>query len=120
MAKDRDKTFLQTDPHIGRIARARVAIIFNATWIARLFRRFAWDESHQDRHERRDHGRDSKQPAPLVFSDDPGPNGKSGENCRREVVNRHLPKLNHETEDAREGAALAAIEPRRVDLDHAG
>ena len=39
---------------------------------------------------------------------------------RVDFLQRELARLNHEPENAGERAALGAVEPRGVDLDHAG
>ena len=56
---------------------------------------------------------------PVVFRHHPDAYRKSSEKNRREIVDRELTDLDHETEDARERPALGASKPGRVHFDHA-
>ena len=82
------------------------------------FRRFSWDERYENRHECGDQRWNSKELAPFILADGPDSNREPGENERRQVVNCDLSELDHEAEYAGESAALAAVEPSRVDFDH--
>src|SRR3974377_962674 len=47
-----------------------------------------------------------------------GADGTARQDQRCEVIDSDLAKLDHEAKDARERAALAAVEPGSIDLDH--
>ena len=115
-----DETFLQTHPDIVGMSAADIAFVLDAIRIARLFRSLPRDERHQHRHERGKYSGQTKEPAPLVLGYDKSSNRETSEDDRGEHTDRHLPHLNHQTENAGKGSALAAIEPGGVDLDHAG
>ncbi len=119
VAEDGQEAFFDAHAHVGLVARAGIAVVLDAVGVPGGFRGFARDQRDQHRHEGRNQGRDAEKPPPLIGREGPGADGKAGEDKRRQVVDRHLAELNHEAEDAREGAPLAAVEPRGVDLDHA-
>src|SRR5438132_11970079 len=84
------ETFLDADPHIGRVPGAGITIVLDATGVARVFRRLAWNQGHQHSRHPGKQRWDTKKPSPFAFADAPGADGESRQDEWRQVIYRHL------------------------------
>jgi hypothetical protein len=94
--------------------------------ISRLLRVVPYHQVHDDHDHGDDHWWNPEQPAEIlgvVFGNpqrhEDERDGAPSQQQRAEVVDRNLPELNHQAEDAGETPALRARKPSGVDLDHA-
>jgi hypothetical protein len=115
MREDGPETFTDTDSD----ARAGIHLVVNQSWPPGFFRSLFRTKRHKNRTDGCDDRWNSEQPTPIAFGNGPCANGKACKNQRGQLTDGDLAQLDHKAIDAGERSTLIAIEPCRVDLDHA-